>query len=546
MKLDIEKRTELIAVLIVLAMLIQLIYLIDYQSLTNDEFTNIAVGKYYIANQDFSPFVFIDHPPLGYLISSLFLYFGDNPIWSRTPHDSFYIIGNNPYSIDYLLFITRLPVALTAILLGIYIFKWTKELYGKKAALLALFLFSFEPNILAYFSIATTDFVMTAFIFISLYYFWKFQKEKTYGSALKAGIFLGLALISKHPALILIPFTFTFLIIQYKRSIISRHIFPKVIIFFIAAFIILWAIYGFHVSTILNTVHSKEKALDFVNKTIKNDFERNIVISSFNIPIPAPYYITALGYRMWQKDTTYYYFFGEIVHGERRLDYYPLMFLVKTPIPFLILLGIFILRLFFMKKRISHPYLIFGFVLTYFVLMGVVFGPNLGLRHMLPIYPFLFVLGGSVINIKFKSGKQNDMFKAIIIILLIWYIIEALLIIPHNISYFNQFIGPDKAWLYFADSDIDIGQELKEFRHYIEENNISHPYVPIATFNMTYDLYLNNYSFAGCEPKNGTYGMQVTQLTLFGNRECYSWMLEREPNERIGYSFFIYNVRDAE
>ena len=164
MKLDIEKRTELIAVLIVLAMLIQLIYLIDYQSLTNDEFTNIAVGKYYIANQDFSPFVFIDHPPLGYLISSLFLYFGDNPIWSRTPHDSFYIIGNNPYSIDYLLFITRLPVALTAILLGIYIFKWTKELYGKKAALLALFLFSFEPNILAHFSIATTDFVMTAFI----------------------------------------------------------------------------------------------------------------------------------------------------------------------------------------------------------------------------------------------------------------------------------------------------------------------------------------------------------------------------------------------
>src|SRR3989344_5126515 len=118
MRIDIEKRAEIIAAFILFLMFIQFLYLINYQSMTVDEFTYMGAGKYYISNADFYPIVFRDHLPLGYLISSFFFYFDDSPIWTRTPHDSFYIFNNNPYNIDYLLFLARLPVALTAILLG--------------------------------------------------------------------------------------------------------------------------------------------------------------------------------------------------------------------------------------------------------------------------------------------------------------------------------------------------------------------------------------------------------------------------------------------
>ena len=547
MKLDIEKRAELIAALILLVMLVQLIYLIDYQSLTNDEFTNMAAGKYYVANQDFSPFVLKDHPLLGYLVSSFFLYFDDNSIWSRIPHDVFYIFGNNPYSIDYLLFITRLPVALTAILLGIYIFKWTKELYGKKAALLALLLYSFEPNILTHFSIATTDFVLTAFIFIAMYYLWKFDMNPTINASIIAGIAFGLAIISKHTALVLIPITFGFFLLLYKKNILKRNNLIKIFAYFIAAFLVFWAAYGFYISSIAETVHSEGKALEFINKTYNSEISRSVINTAINIPIPSPQYFTALGYRFWQKTTGHeYYFFGDI-QKYGRPDYYIIMFIVKTPIPLLIFLGLFISFVFLRLRKIDwkNEKLIIGFILIYFILMTFFVGLNIGLRHMLPIFPFLFILASSLVNIKFKNKDNNVLFKIVIIILIVWYVIEAVSIFPHNLSYFNEIIGPENAWMYFADADIDWGQELKAFGNYVEKYNIDHVYIARTNFNMTNDLYLKNYSFAGCEPKNGIYGISVSQLTLFGNRDCYKWLKERKPDSMIGYSILIYNVTNT-
>lgn len=49
-----------------------------------------------------------------------------------------------------MIFWIRVAMILILILLGFYIFKWARELYGNKAALLTLFLFSFSPTFLAH------------------------------------------------------------------------------------------------------------------------------------------------------------------------------------------------------------------------------------------------------------------------------------------------------------------------------------------------------------------------------------------------------------
>src|SRR3989338_698288 len=520
-------------------MQIQLLYLIDYQSITNDEFTNIGVGKYYITNKDLYPFVFIDHPPLGYLIRSFFLYGDSYGIWSRTPHDSFYIFQNKVYNINNLMFLTRLPIALTALLLGFYIFKWSRELYGKRAALLAVFLFSFEPNILSHFSIAMTDFAMTTFIFIAVYYWWKFEKNISLMSALSGGMALGLALVSKSPELILVPLFAIFFLNLYRKSFFRLHNISKVVVYFLIAFVVVWSFYGFQVSTIGESVPSKSRVIDLINKTIENDFVRSLAVQTLDVPLPAAKYFAALGTRVWHKNTgNEYYFFGKI--SKNGLEYYPTVFLLKTPIPLLLLLGVFAISYIFKIRKNSwidekFPLI---FIAVYFFVLAMFIGLNMGLRHILPIYPFLFLLAGSVVNIKIR---RKTAMKGFLVVVALWYLIGALLILPHNMSYFNEFIGgSSNGWLYFADADIDIGQEWNGFAKYIKENNINNVFVPQSIFNVTYDIYLKNYGFAGCEPKYGIYGIPVSQLTLFGNRDCYKWLKERKPDRTIGHAFFVY------
>ena len=106
---------------------------------------------------------------------------------------------------DRLLILSRLmPVALS-LLLGIYIYLFSKNLYGWKGGVLALFFFTFCPNMLAHAGLITPDMPLTVFFFITIYYFRKSLAENKLSYFILAGISLGLALLSKFTALVLLP-----------------------------------------------------------------------------------------------------------------------------------------------------------------------------------------------------------------------------------------------------------------------------------------------------------------------------------------------------
>ena len=84
-------------------------------------------------------------------------------------------------------------MVLVALLLGWYVFSWSFALYGNSGAITAIVLYSFCPNILAHARLITPDIVVTAFFFITLYYFWKMLRENRWSIAVMAGVALGLA-----------------------------------------------------------------------------------------------------------------------------------------------------------------------------------------------------------------------------------------------------------------------------------------------------------------------------------------------------------------
>ena len=63
-------------------------------------------------------------------------------------------MGNNA---DEILFWARIPIMLVFLVGGIYVFRWSKELFGDKVALVTTFLYAFNPTLIANAGLATTD-----------------------------------------------------------------------------------------------------------------------------------------------------------------------------------------------------------------------------------------------------------------------------------------------------------------------------------------------------------------------------------------------------
>jgi len=540
-----KNKAEIAAALILLVVFAQLLFLIDYQSGVLDEQFYPGVGKYFVTNGDFSPFAFRYHPILPYYINSLFLYFDGNPVWEHTPYSLSYIVENG-YDWNNLLLLTRLPIALVALLLGFFIFRWAKELYGKKAALFALLLYGFEPSILAHSSFATTDLVAVAFIFIAMYYFWKLEKAPAIRSAAIGGFTLALALLSKNTALVLVPIVLFFFIWKYRKSVIALNNLKLIVLYFAIAFLVIWGAYGFQVSSVIDTVHSPEKALAFIDQKYSG-FQKDMIVAGFNAPIPATAYVTTIGYNVWHSASGQGNFFlgKEGMHSE--WYYFPVAFLVKSPIPLLIFLGLAIAGLAFRKRslRLKDEKMLLAPIIVYSLFLMLALTLYIGIRHLLPIYPFLFVLASPLVYYKLSSLSKQRMYKIAVAVLLIWYVAEAAFIFPHNLSYFNEFVGPENAWKFFADTDVDWGQEVKELGRYMQRSGISTINFPEMLPYVYTKSYIDNYTFPSCTPANGLYAVTVTQLQLFIHKDCLSWLKSYEPTDKIGYSLFIYDVKDA-
>lgn len=126
---------------------------------------------------------FISHPPLSVLLYYVFALLGG-------------------LSIPVL----RLMPFFTGLLTIIVSYYFAKSLYGRKIAVISAFLMSiiFYPVWMSLF-IDVDGNVLTLFSLLTLFSFHKFEKGRDRKWILFAGIFLGLAALSKYPAVLLVP-----------------------------------------------------------------------------------------------------------------------------------------------------------------------------------------------------------------------------------------------------------------------------------------------------------------------------------------------------
>jgi hypothetical protein len=486
----------------------------------------------------------------------------------------FYFKSNN--NTNEIVFLSRTMTVILSIILGIYVFLWSKELFGTVGGILSLFLYSFSPEIIAHSSLTTTDLGFALFSFLSLYYFWKFVQHINVKNFLLVSIFFGLAQLAKYTAVFLIPIFFVIIVfIAFGCSSVSikspmkglngtrtLHKFYSLMIYFFLILLIAGLIINlqFGFKGLLKPINTSFQADQFhaeyrdITQFVltKNTAVKQLAGILVNrVPMPLAYpYLRGLGTMLWYAKLDHTTFAAGNYSNQGFWYYYILAFFVKTPIPLMLL---FLASLFFLLRR-KHLFDLYflGIPIILFVVIMSFSNAQIGIRHILQIYPFIFVMTGSLTTIRFRNHRLLPIFY----LLLLWYFIGTIAVAPQELSYFNEFAWQN-GYKYFADSSIEYGQSLKWLSDYLKENNI--PRIQLSYYgsvdpgyyriNYSYlpssiPSYLKNNVTEDCSKRTGYIAVSVNTLQGLGlrNRYCYSWLKQYKPEERIG-SIFLYNIQ---
>jgi dolichyl-phosphate-mannose--protein O-mannosyl transferase len=212
----VTRRTLLAVVAILVGVLAaEELSMIRQQSLTWDEGADFFAGYEIWKQHDYG--LNAAHPPLVKMLATipllnLALRVPDPAMFKPQPNMQGDIFGrelvfrNGPaYGAETLIFRARLVAGLFVVVLALLTFLAGRELFGAGAGLLAMTLFVVDPNVLAHGMYVTTDTALACLIFATVYAFYRYVKQPSLTRLALTGLAAGLALATKHSALILLP-----------------------------------------------------------------------------------------------------------------------------------------------------------------------------------------------------------------------------------------------------------------------------------------------------------------------------------------------------
>jgi hypothetical protein len=237
--------------------------------------------------------------------------------------------------------------------------------------------------------------------------------------------------------------------------------------------------------------------------------------------------------------------------------FFPATIALKTPIPLLLLLGVGLVQLARGRAGPGWPYVWLPFA----IFLGLVMTRpmNIGHRHVLPVYPFLFVAGGiAAASLWAAAAPWRRAARAIVAALGVWYAADAVAIHPHYLAFFNAFGGgPANGYNLLVDSSLDWGQDLPGLKRYMDQHGI--PRVKLAYFGTADPAYYGIQAdrLPGYQPPPPSVLVQnvrpgdIVAVSATHLQELYlepgmeTLMRElraRKPLAMIGYSILVYRA----
>ncbi len=440
--------------------------------------------------------------------------------FAGTPiRDAYFLTVLNRDYFEDIVFWSRLVTFLFGLGLGFVLFSVFRE-SSTVFVLTLLTLWAFEPSFLAYSGFALSDMPVTFFFFATVWRFEKTLKGSSLGSSLLTGLLAGMAITTKFTALILLP---VLVVLEVQSAWADPGRFSWMTLGRRWAVGILGALVWIGLLYLPGT----------------------LALSGH----PWPWVLFMDGLRDVSRSFSHFYYFRGGLSSSNHWDYYPVTFLLKSPIGFLVLFFTGLALMLAGRKRIP----IWQVAPIPFFFLAFLFFHDVGLRMILPIYPFCLLVAAQAGQ--WMTGEDRPK-------LTLWTLIWAGLLVfqvysvgsrfPAQVSYFNELIQPDQRLYWLGDSNLDIGQDTKRLAEAAKTRGWRH--VKLAYFG-TDDpkLYGMDWSYWTQEdlkgPQSGWFYAVNDEFLQMGPAYTpaaaligKSWIANRPPDGTVGDTWRYYEI----
>jgi len=395
-------------------------------------------------------------------------------------HVFFYEAGNAPADI---LARARIMAALLGAALCAAVYAWARKLWGRGPAVLSTALCAFSPNVLAHARLATSDLMFTTLLIVSLGAVWSSFWRPRLGSLLVAGASLGALAATKLSALGALPMIGVLIALRAcwptplpwlggaalaSPGRRAAGLAVLVLAQGLTAVAVIWAIYGFRYEVVPDGVAGREvmeQQWAWVHE------REGLAISGIDqlrrARVLPEGFLFGAAFVFRHAEERNSFFRGDThVGGDWR--FFPYAIAVKTP---LALFGLLTLSALALSRAgpaerrraalVAAPLLV---LIGVHGAIAVTSGINLGLRHVLPLYPAAFILaGGAALGL----GSAAAVRRTAVAALAVAFIAASISIWPHYLAYFNRLVGPANGYRVLVDSSLDWGQALDRLRDYL-------------------------------------------------------------------------------
>ena len=408
--------------------------------------------------------------------------------------------------------------------IGLFVLKWSSELYGKKAGLLSLFLFVFCPNINGNAVLITSDALSCLLTITSAYYFWKSVHDSNWKNVIFFFISLAVAQLTKQSLthlLIIFSLIAIILFIQQKKvPALNKDFILKLVVSFVIFLFIINAGFLFSgTGQSLSSYHFKSSVFNSIQRLFS-------FAGSMPLPFPEPY-ISGLDLTMnideigaGLPETS-----GNVnILGESRMKsgfwyYYLVTFFFKTPVPVLFLCC-FLLYILWRQEKYSlrNAFIPFFCILYFLIYFSFFYNSQVGIRHIIMIFPLLYVLLGKTADWLFSK-------KVVFVLLVVYSIITYYLFFPNLIAYSNEFIANKKnAYRIIGNANLDYGQSYFLLHKFMDKHQ--------------------SVKFAGETPSTGQFVIAVGDYLDVNNTGRYKWLQNFKPVAHVAHSFLLFDISE--
>ncbi len=529
-------------------------------SVTHDEYWHLAIGlrQWQTGRYDFDRL----NPPLIRAWGAIALLPESPPHAELGDNPELFEYGNslaeaNRDSFESLYFRGRLMIVLLSVATGLLLAVWSRQLFGAKAAILTTLLWCCAPNILAHGSLVTTDLAAATCFVATLFANDRFARTPCVRAATIFGLLLGLSQLVKFTCLLLVPLSVCawWIVRMRARDAVApsrRRVLSLWLLSGVSGLIVLNAGYGFQGT--LQPLRSYE----FQSESLMSWKSLFSFAQGCPVPLPRDYVLGVDAQRQVMEQPHPVYLDGKwSLEGHR--DYYVKALWYKLPhaTQLLGILSFLFLLVPGARPRQGRELLLLLPPLLLLPAIASFSDMQLGVRYLLPSFPFLFLLCGTAAKwFEWKRFPIRSMLLVIFALGVPWGLRNH----PRHLAYFNEIAGgPAEGRHRLADSNLDWGQDLRRLADFLRSHDVGElglayfGTVPPELLGVRYQLppsyrpqpgrYAVSVNFLLGRPHpihDGSGGMRAVHYEEFGYFRYF------EPVARIGDTIDVFELTEAQ